>query len=343
VGSPLLRNSKMKLLYLIFVTSIFYTNGFPSKRSEKTQCRKVPQQKLEQQCNLEELVVKTANLVQQCKDEFVTRCKQTYSPVPLVPFRTSRIVGSTSLHISGDGSGSHYSKREDVHHGLSTGRTCKQEKQKKCYNVPEEKVVKTQVCKDISSTIYIEECDQIDVDPPVVAAVNPEAEQIEVPVVEQVEIPVVNVVQDDTVEAETVEKLTAVEVKITPAVVQVGIPKGISNDKNIKQQRVAAAKPNVKKQKRRQKKKTKAPVIHNFTTARTVGRESRKINQEAAYAAIQSQVAEAKATVTAVRKAVANKEIDFTEAKETIEGVVDLLTELSEKSKKLEENLEIKK
>ena len=205
----------MKFLNLFFITTIFYANAFPSKRSDKTICRKVPQQKLEQQCSLEELVVKTANVVQQCKDVFATHCKETFSPVPLVPFRTSRIVGSTSLVINGEGS--HYSKREDVHHGLSTGRTCKKVKEKECYNVPEEKVVKTQVCKDVASTIYIEECDQI------VESPKAEAKPSDV---ELVDIPIVEVADDIAVEEQKVEKLSAVELKITPAVVQVEISKG---------------------------------------------------------------------------------------------------------------------
>jgi len=320
----------MKFYNLFFITTLFYANAFPSKRSDKTVCRKVPQQKLEQQCNLEELVVKTANVVQQCKDVFATHCKETFSPVPLVPFRTSRIVGSTSLVINGDGS--HYSKREDVHHGLSTGRTCKKVKEKECYNVPEEKVVKTQVCKDIASTIYIEECDQIVESPKVEAKPSD---------VELVEIPVVEVANDDTAEEQTIEKLSAVELKITPAVVQVEISKGLKNDnKDVVQQKIVATTPKSRKQKqkRRQRNKPKAKVTHNFTTARSVERESRKINQDKAYAEIQSQVAGAKETIAAVRKSVANKEIDFTEAKETIEGVVSLLGELSKKSKNLEKN-----
>jgi len=314
----------MKFYNLFFITTLFYANAFPSKRSDKTICRKVPQQKLEQQCNLEELVVKTANVVQQCKDVFATHCKETFSPVPLVPFRTSRIVGSTSLVINGEGS--HYSKREDVHHGLSTGRTCKKVKEKECYNVPEEKIVKTQVCKDIASTIYIEECDQIVESPKVEAKPSD---------VELVEIPVVEVANDDTAEEQTIEKLSAVELKITPAVVQVEISKGLkNNNEDVVQQKIAATTPKSKKQKqkRRQRNKPKAKVTHNFTTARSVEREAK------AYAKIQSQVAGAKETIAAVRKSVANKEIDFTEAKETIEGVVSLLGELSKKSKNLEKN-----
>ena len=200
----------MKIQTLLFFTGIVHGAVFPSKRSaknERTQCRKVPLQKLQQECNLEDLLVKTANLVEQCKDVYATHCKQTYAPVARVPFRTSRIVGSTSLHINSEGS--YYSKREDVHHGVSTGRTCKKVKEKQCYNVPEEKVVKTQVCKNVAETIFIEKCDQI----------------VEDPVVEQVEVVEVVEVKDSPV-TEKFEKLTAIELKSTPAVVQVLIPGG---------------------------------------------------------------------------------------------------------------------
>ena len=105
-----------------------------------------------------------------------------------------------------------------------------------------------------------------------------------------------------------------------------------------KQAKAAPVTPKARKRKQKTKAKARAPVIHNFTTVRTVQRESRKIAEDAAYAEIQSQVADAKATIVDVRKSVANNEIDFTEAKVTIQGVIKLLDALSEKSKNLEEN-----
>jgi len=313
----------MKILALILLTGVAHGAAFPSKRSaknERTQCRKVPQQKLKQECNLEDLVVKTANVVEQCKDVYATHCKQTYAPVARVPFRTSRIVGSTSLVINSEGS--HYSKREDVHHGVSTSRTCKKVKEKQCYNVPEEQVVKTQVCKNVAETIYIEECEQI----------------VEDPVVEQVEVVEVVKVKESPV-TEKVEKLKAVELQITPAVVQVLIPGNNNGAQTVKESKPATVAPKVKKQKLKPKAKPtkKEPITHNFTTARTVPRASRKIAEDAAYAEIQSQVTDAKNTIIDVRKAVANNEIDFTDAKVKIQGVIQLLDALAEKSKDLEQ------
>ena len=81
----------------------------------------------------------------------------------------------------------------------------------------------------------------------------------------------------------------------------------------------------------------KEPITHHFTTARTVPRSSRKIAEDAAYAEIQSQVVDAKNTIIDVRKAVANNEIDFTDAKEKIQGVIQLLDVLEEKSRNLEQ------
>ena len=108
---------------------------------------------------MEDLVIKTPNLVERCEDVITKHCKESYVPLPLVPFRTSRIAGSTSFVIAGDGSGTHYAKREDIHHGLSTGRSCEEVKEKQCYDVPQEKTVASQICKNMVTTIYIEECE----------------------------------------------------------------------------------------------------------------------------------------------------------------------------------------
>ena len=199
----------MKSSILLLFISIL-NGAVIQKRSAAVseQCKKVPQQKLEQQCNLENLVVRTANLVEQCRDEYVTHCKERFAPVPLVPFRTSRIVGSTSLTINAEGT--HYNKREDVHHGLSTGRTCKQVKEKQCVKVPEEKIVKTEVCKDISTTILVEQCEKVK---EVENSADVETIEIEKP-------PVSDVVK----KKDNIEKLPTVELQISPAVVQVVVP-----------------------------------------------------------------------------------------------------------------------
>ena len=107
---------------------------------------------------MEDVVISTD--VEQCKDVITTHCKERFVPVPLVPFRSSRIVGAgKSFVITGEGS--HFSKRADVHHGLSAGRSCYEVKEKQCFNVPVEKTEPTQACKNIASTILVEECSPI--------------------------------------------------------------------------------------------------------------------------------------------------------------------------------------
>ena len=98
--------------------------------------------------------------------------------------------------------------------------------------------------------------------------------------------------------------------------------------------------PKRKKQKSRARVKAsskKEPIIHQFTTASTVPRASRKVAETVAYQEIQSQVAEARATIRDVRRKVAKKEMSFEEAKGAIKHVLKLINVLAEKSKALEE------
>ena len=153
----------MKLLVFLLTSSLAFCAVVPAKReaTEDGKCRKVPKQQTQQECHMEDVVVKTANLVEHCTDVVTKHCKEQFVPVPLLPFRSSRVVGSAkSLVINGEGS--HFTKRAIIHHGLSLGKNCKEVKEKKCHNVPEEKKVQSQVCKSIVSIVYLEECDPID-------------------------------------------------------------------------------------------------------------------------------------------------------------------------------------
>jgi len=304
----------MKILILLFSFSVVYT---------AQNCRQVPKEQSQQECHIEDLLVKTSNLVEQCKDVITKRCKEQFVPIPLVPFRSSRIVGkTTSLVVHGDGSGTHYEKRAERIRGLSTGRTCEEVKEKKCTNVPQEKIVASQICKNMVSTVYVEECDPV---------------------------------EEET--TQKIEKLVAIQPKIVAVAAPTIAPEILSSNKQviviqepesvviapeIRQEKLKIVKattgaPTTKAPRKvttktpRKKLAKKRPTLNiQFTTARTY------IQNDAEYSDIENKVAEAKATIRNVRKAVANKNIDFSDAKLQIQGVLKVLNALADKTEVLE-------
>merc|ERR1712215_342949 len=131
--------TKMNIFILLVSLAVAYT---------AQNCRQVPKERYQKKCQMQDLLVRTDDLVQ-CKDVITKLCKEEFVPIPLVPFRSSRVVGETSsLVVHGDGSGTHYEKRADNIRGLSTGRTCEEVKEKRCPKVPEEQLVPSQICKN---------------------------------------------------------------------------------------------------------------------------------------------------------------------------------------------------
>jgi len=322
----------MKILILLFSFSVVYT---------AQNCRQVPKEQSQKVCQMKDLLI--ANQVEQCKDVIVKRCKEQFVPIPLVPFRSSRIVGkTTSLVVHGDGSGTHYEKRADRIRGLSTGRTCEEVKEKKCTKVPEERIVPSKICKNMVSTVYVEECDPVE---------EATTQKIEKLVAVQ---PKILAVAEPT---QKIEKLVAIQPTILAVTAPTLAPEILSSNKQviviqepesvviapeIRQEKLKIVKattgaPTTKAPRKvttktpRKKLAKKRPTLNiQFTTARTY------IQNDAEYSDIENKVAEAKATIRNVRKAVANKNIDFSDAKLQIQGVLKVLNALADKTEVLE-------
>ena len=159
---------KMKIYVFLLSTFFLHTIASPVKRETKDdenqlKCKNVPKKQLEEVCHIEDVVVTTTNIVEQCKDVFITRCNEKFVHFPSRPFSSSRVLGTTSTLVASGVRVKHpFSKREDVSPSTqlqSTGKNCHQRKEKHCKNVPEVKTIPSEICENKNTTVYIDECE----------------------------------------------------------------------------------------------------------------------------------------------------------------------------------------
>ena len=154
----------MRLVVWLVVYQIVDADASSSTKVDTAgDCKETPIKTVEEECNVEEVLVNTTKLIEQCKDVFVTHCKHKILH-PVRPFSTSRIVGKSS-HLVASGVPVRHpfsrSKREDYITDEEKEGECYHTKEKHCFQVPEVKKTATEVCKNVTKITFVDRCESI--------------------------------------------------------------------------------------------------------------------------------------------------------------------------------------